>query len=172
MQSFSNITKLYWHDNWLPLCLQDKLTHLHEIKEKVDTPEGVPRLFDLVKVKDEKLKLAFYNVLGNTLVANNLDQVDLCFILFTLLLFPPDVAACYICTPIFYKSINLSPLSCSWKLLLALKISLSETSYSIPSNDSCLLLMFKMLTADMCLSGFPNCIRCGKRVLPRGHPGW
>ncbi|GJN14824.1 hypothetical protein PR202_gb01689 [Eleusine coracana subsp. coracana] len=55
----------------------NKQTHLlHRIKEKVKTPEGVPRLFDLVKVNDEKLKLAFYSVLGNTLVANNLDQAS------------------------------------------------------------------------------------------------
>lgn len=62
--------------NW-NLMLQEKQTHLlHKIKEKVKTPEGVPRLFDLVKVKDEKLKLAFFHVLGNTVVANDLDQVD------------------------------------------------------------------------------------------------
>ena len=59
-----------------PYILQEKQTHLlHKIKEKVKTPEGVPRLFDLVKVKDEKLKLAFFHVLGNTVVANNIDQV-------------------------------------------------------------------------------------------------
>ena len=46
-----------------------------QIKEKVKTPEGVPRLFDLVKVKDEKMKLAFFHVLGNTVVANDIDQV-------------------------------------------------------------------------------------------------
>lgn len=55
----------------------EKQTHLlHKIKEKVKTPEGVPRLFDLVKVKDEKLKLAFFHVLGNTVVANDLDQAS------------------------------------------------------------------------------------------------
>ncbi|RLM98688.1 structural maintenance of chromosomes protein 4 [Panicum miliaceum] len=55
----------------------EKQTHLlHKIKEKVKTPEGVPRLFDLVKVKDEKLKLAFFHVLGNTVVANNIDQAS------------------------------------------------------------------------------------------------
>ncbi|XP_062181355.1 structural maintenance of chromosomes protein 4 [Phragmites australis] len=55
----------------------DKQTHLlHRVKEKVKTPEGVPRLFDLVKVKDEKLKLAFVHALGNTVVANDLDQAS------------------------------------------------------------------------------------------------
>jgi len=59
-----------------PYILQEKQTHLlQKIKEKVKTPEGVPRLFDLVKVKDEKMKLAFFHVLGNTVVANNIDQV-------------------------------------------------------------------------------------------------
>lgn len=48
---------------------------LHKLKEKVSTPEGVPRLFDLIKVQDERMKLAFYAALGNTVVAENLDQV-------------------------------------------------------------------------------------------------
>ena len=39
------------------------------------TPEDVPRLFDLVRVKDERMKLAFYAALGNTVVAKDLDQV-------------------------------------------------------------------------------------------------
>ena len=57
--------------------MQEKQSHhLRKLKEKVKTPEGVPRLFDLVKVKDEKLKLAFYATLFNTVVANDLDQVN------------------------------------------------------------------------------------------------
>lgn len=52
------------------------------LKEKVRTPEGVPRLFDLVKVKDEKMKLAFFAALGNTVVADNLDQVNPSIMLF------------------------------------------------------------------------------------------
>lgn len=48
---------------------------LHKLKEKASTPEGVPRLFDLIKVQDERMKLAFYAALGNTVVAENLDQV-------------------------------------------------------------------------------------------------
>lgn len=50
---------------------------MHKMKEKVQTPEGVPRLFDLIKVKDERFKLAFFAALGNTVVANDLDQVGL-----------------------------------------------------------------------------------------------
>lgn len=42
----------------------------------VQTPENVPRLFDLVKPKDEKLRPAFFQVLTNTLVAEDLDQAE------------------------------------------------------------------------------------------------
>ncbi|KAF1973586.1 condensin subunit Cut3 [Bimuria novae-zelandiae CBS 107.79] len=42
----------------------------------IETPENVPRLFDLVKPKDDKFKLVFYNVLQNTLVAKDLDQAN------------------------------------------------------------------------------------------------
>ena len=42
----------------------------------LDTPEGVPRLFDLVKPRDEKYRPAFYSVLQNTLVAKDLDQAN------------------------------------------------------------------------------------------------
>ncbi|KAI9820814.1 MAG: hypothetical protein M1826_000839 [Phylliscum demangeonii] len=42
----------------------------------IDTPEGVPRLFDLVKPKDDKFRLAFYSVMQNTLVAKDLAQAN------------------------------------------------------------------------------------------------
>ncbi|KAF1837975.1 condensin subunit Cut3 [Decorospora gaudefroyi] len=42
----------------------------------VQTPENVPRLFDLVKPKHDKLKPAFFQVMTNTLVAENLDQAE------------------------------------------------------------------------------------------------
>lgn len=45
------------------------------MQEEVNTPEGVPRLFDLIEVQDEKMKLAFFATIGNTLVAKDLDQV-------------------------------------------------------------------------------------------------
>nr|CAD32690.1 SMC4 protein [Oryza sativa] len=56
------------------MILEKQTHHLRKLQEKVKTPEGVPRLFDLVKVKDEKLKLAFFATLGNTIVASDLDQ--------------------------------------------------------------------------------------------------
>ncbi|GBM50318.1 Structural maintenance of chromosomes protein 4 [Araneus ventricosus] len=43
-------------------------------KEKINTPENVPRLFDLITVKDKNVLPAFYFALRNTLVANDLDQ--------------------------------------------------------------------------------------------------
>lgn len=48
---------------------------LPKLKEKINTPEGVLRLFDLIKVQDERMKLAFFAALGNTVVAKDLDQV-------------------------------------------------------------------------------------------------
>ncbi|KAL4881066.1 RecF/RecN/SMC [Aspergillus karnatakaensis] len=43
---------------------------------KIMTPENVPRLFDLVKPKDEKFAPAFYSVMQNTLVAKDLEQAN------------------------------------------------------------------------------------------------
>lgn len=40
----------------------------------INTPENVPRLFDLVKPKDERFAAAFYSVLGDTLVAKDVEQ--------------------------------------------------------------------------------------------------
>eukprot|EP00746_Dinoflagellata_sp_MGD_P159181 gnl/MRDRNA2_/MRDRNA2_86644_c0_seq1.p2 gnl/MRDRNA2_/MRDRNA2_86644_c0~~gnl/MRDRNA2_/MRDRNA2_86644_c0_seq1.p2 ORF type:complete len:629 (+),score=-11.54 gnl/MRDRNA2_/MRDRNA2_86644_c0_seq1:1930-3816(+) len=40
----------------------------------MQTPESVPRLFDLVSVKSEKIKVAFYFGLRDCLLANDLDQ--------------------------------------------------------------------------------------------------
>lgn len=42
----------------------------------LDVPEKVPRLYDLIRVKDERVKPAFYFGLRNTLVAENLDQAS------------------------------------------------------------------------------------------------
>ena len=42
----------------------------------IDTPEGVPRLFDLVKTKKEIYSPAFFSVLQNTLVAKDLEQAN------------------------------------------------------------------------------------------------
>ena len=42
----------------------------------IETPENVPRLFDLVKSKHERFRPAFYSVLQNTLVVADLDQAN------------------------------------------------------------------------------------------------
>ncbi|KAL8162614.1 hypothetical protein V2J09_014103 [Rumex salicifolius] len=56
------------------MILEKQERHRVELSKTVNTPEGVPRLFDLVKVKDERLKLGFYEVMRNTVVADNIDQ--------------------------------------------------------------------------------------------------
>ncbi|XP_054714087.1 structural maintenance of chromosomes protein 4-like [Uloborus diversus] len=43
-------------------------------KQKISTPENVPRLFDLINVNDTNLLSAFYFALGNTLVADDIEQ--------------------------------------------------------------------------------------------------
>ena len=42
----------------------------------LETPEGVPRLFDLVKTKEDIFKPAFFSVMQNTLVAKDLEQAN------------------------------------------------------------------------------------------------
>lgn len=42
---------------------------------KINTPDNAPRLFDLIKT-DEKYLQAFYQALGNTLVASDLSQAN------------------------------------------------------------------------------------------------
>ncbi|KAK4271995.1 hypothetical protein QN277_020606 [Acacia crassicarpa] len=56
------------------MILEKQVDLLPKLKQNVSTPEGVPRLYDLVKVQDERIKLAFFAALGNTVVANDLDQ--------------------------------------------------------------------------------------------------
>ncbi|GAM21303.1 hypothetical protein SAMD00019534_044780, partial [Acytostelium subglobosum LB1] len=52
----------------------DKIDYLKKQTEKIDTPDNTPRLFDLVKMKDEEMyATAFYYALRDTLVANDLD---------------------------------------------------------------------------------------------------
>ncbi|KAI8147562.1 hypothetical protein BJV82DRAFT_351738 [Fennellomyces sp. T-0311] len=43
---------------------------------EIDTPDNVPRLFDLIKPKHDKFSPAFYSVLRDTLVANDLRQAN------------------------------------------------------------------------------------------------
>uniref|UniRef100_A0A8D0PAL3 Structural maintenance of chromosomes protein n=1 Tax=Sus scrofa TaxID=9823 RepID=A0A8D0PAL3_PIG len=52
----------------------DKMAVWAKKMTQIQTPENTPRLFDLVKVKDEKIRQAFYFALRDTLVADNLDQ--------------------------------------------------------------------------------------------------
>ncbi|KAL9550547.1 hypothetical protein MBANPS3_004670 [Mucor bainieri] len=48
----------------------------HQNTQPVETPENVPRLFDLVEPKDDKFRAAFYSVLQDTLVADNMQQAN------------------------------------------------------------------------------------------------
>lgn len=58
------------------MFMQEKqASYMSKMKEKVSPPEGVPRLFDLIKVQDERMKLAFFAAMGNTVVANDIEQV-------------------------------------------------------------------------------------------------
>lgn len=42
----------------------------------IETPEGAPRLFDLVKPKEDKFRAAFYHAMQDTLVADDLAQAN------------------------------------------------------------------------------------------------
>lgn len=55
------------------ICL-DKLRHRD--LSAIQTPENAPRLFDLVKAKEEKFRPAFYHALQDTLVATDLAQAN------------------------------------------------------------------------------------------------
>ncbi|TGJ83829.1 hypothetical protein E0Z10_g4969 [Xylaria hypoxylon] len=55
------------------MCL-DKL-RVRDI-QPIQTPEGAPRLFDLVKTKEERFQPAFYHALQDTLVAKDLAQAN------------------------------------------------------------------------------------------------
>lgn len=53
----------------------EKLQNLSGI-DRVATPENVPRLFDLIKPKEPRFAPAFFKAVGNTLVANDLEQAN------------------------------------------------------------------------------------------------
>ncbi|EFI28737.1 hypothetical protein CC1G_13763 [Coprinopsis cinerea okayama7 len=53
----------------------EKLSESPRMK-KINTPEDVPRLFDLVKPKDPIYRKAFYKALGDTLVAQDTTQAN------------------------------------------------------------------------------------------------
>uniref|UniRef100_A0A8C5PS35 Structural maintenance of chromosomes protein n=1 Tax=Leptobrachium leishanense TaxID=445787 RepID=A0A8C5PS35_9ANUR len=52
----------------------DKMKVWEKGMDKIQTPENIPRLFDMVKLKNEHIRPAFYFALRDTLVADNLDQ--------------------------------------------------------------------------------------------------
>ncbi|XP_072946319.1 structural maintenance of chromosomes protein 4 [Epargyreus clarus] len=55
----------------------DKQAHLQQQYERrANYPESAPRLFDLVKVKDDRVLPAFYYALRDTLVAKDLEQAS------------------------------------------------------------------------------------------------
>ncbi|GBG28901.1 Structural maintenance of chromosomes protein 4 [Hondaea fermentalgiana] len=56
-------------------AILEKLEHLRaKMDRKIETPEGVPRLFDLVRTRDDRFRPAFYFAMRDTLVAKDLDQ--------------------------------------------------------------------------------------------------
>jgi len=56
------------------LILEKQQHLLRRMYDNKDAPEGVPRLFDLVRCDDEALLPAFYYALRDTVVATDLDQ--------------------------------------------------------------------------------------------------
>ena len=52
----------------------DKLAYLADGMRPIETPEGAPRLFDLVKAKHDRFRPAFYMAMRDTLVAKDLEQ--------------------------------------------------------------------------------------------------
>lgn len=56
------------------IALEKMKRFLPQCRQKIQTPENVSRLFDLIQVKDKRVLPAFYYGLHDTLVANNLDQ--------------------------------------------------------------------------------------------------
>ncbi|XP_066152945.1 structural maintenance of chromosomes protein 4 isoform X2 [Euwallacea fornicatus] len=55
----------------------DKQEHLrNKACSRIQTPENVHRLFDLIKMSDERVKTAFYYALRDTLVAEDLEQAS------------------------------------------------------------------------------------------------
>ncbi|XP_037957693.1 structural maintenance of chromosomes protein 4 [Teleopsis dalmanni] len=51
----------------------EKIKHYSKYSGRIETPENTPRLYDLLRVEDERVLPAFYFVLRDTLVADNLE---------------------------------------------------------------------------------------------------
>lgn len=45
-----------------------------ETRSGFQTPNNVPRLFDLIELSDEKFETAFYFIMRDTLVAQNMEE--------------------------------------------------------------------------------------------------
>ncbi|CAB3359778.1 Hypothetical predicted protein [Cloeon dipterum] len=56
------------------IALDQQQKFANTMKQRYDAPENVPRLFDLIKVEDERVLPAFYFAVRDTLVANDLNQ--------------------------------------------------------------------------------------------------
>ncbi|XP_050086478.1 structural maintenance of chromosomes protein 4 [Anopheles aquasalis] len=56
------------------IALEKMQQYQQNCHSRIETPENVPRLFDLIRVEDERVLPAFYFALRDTLVAENLDQ--------------------------------------------------------------------------------------------------
>ncbi|CAG2117822.1 unnamed protein product, partial [Medioppia subpectinata] len=56
------------------LIALDKMSKSCQVTQPDNYPEGVSRLFDLIRVNDERVKVAFYYGLRDTLVAKDIDQ--------------------------------------------------------------------------------------------------
>ncbi|KAF5370011.1 hypothetical protein D9758_001368 [Tetrapyrgos nigripes] len=54
----------------------EKLSYNPAQLQKIPTPENVPRLFDLITFKEDRFAPAFYKGLGDTLVAQDLEQAN------------------------------------------------------------------------------------------------
>ena len=69
----------FLRDNGLGLAtfiiLDKQRDHEQQVNEKVTTPEGAPRLVDLVKCSDE-IRVAFFFAFRNTIVAKDIDQAS------------------------------------------------------------------------------------------------
>lgn len=58
------------------IILEKQQHFQHKANSPMQTPENVPRLFDLVRIRNENYKTAFYFALRDTLVAQDLDQAS------------------------------------------------------------------------------------------------
>lgn len=58
------------------LALDKANSWLNKCRQGIQTPENVPRLFDLIQPAEERFAPAFYHYVRDTLVAENLDQAQ------------------------------------------------------------------------------------------------